>query len=71
MDVPQWEDKTPKNTVENGRLVRPLEQVGHLSKQVRAVIKDFLSHLKQGRRPFDTKVDVRWEPKEDKDAGQE
>lgn len=72
MDVPKWEDKTPKsNKVEDGRLVRPLEQAGRFSKQVQAVIKSFRSHLKQGRTPFDTKVDVRWTPKEDKDARQE
>lgn len=66
MEIPKWEDKTPKeNKVEDGRLVRPLEQM--LQDPKTKAIVDKLTKLREQGRRFDA-VNVTWE---DKDARQE
>lgn len=76
MEIPKWEDKTPKsNKVEDGRLVRPFEQTVRKHPAVGALWDAFDKIRKKaaakGRRPMDTMLDTRHQPEEDKDAGQE
>ena len=45
MEIPQWEDKTPKeNKVEDGRLVRPFEQTVRKHPEV-GKLKDVVTEL--------------------------